>query len=144
MSVIAYTEYEESPVAYFEDESKKATRCTIRKIDTNEIVIIFDFYPTEEVMYWLSIEVSPQYRDTDEWLQYLHPLSYADPALIVANHLRPKAALVNCSPDVVTRLEGLFNIRSQILQDMGKVLPDKLFVSGATMGVYDSNNEQLA
>lgn len=138
MSVICYARYEDSPVDYFEEHGMKGTRCTVFDKETDEAIIVMDYYPTDEVMYWLYFEVAPRLRDTDEWMKYLMPWAREDSDFAIATHVRPKAVWINCQPELVARFNDFFKIREQLL-DSGLQTPDRTYVSGHEMAVYEQD-----
>jgi len=139
MSVICYVRYEDSPVDYFPEHGMKGTRATIYDIETDEPVIIMDYYPTDEVMYWLYFEVAEHLRTTDGWMKYMMPWSREDTEFAIATHVRPKAVWINVEPELVARFNDFFKIREELLDSGINTIPDRTYVSGAEMAVYEQD-----
>lgn len=138
MSAIAYVEYSDSPIDYFPEYGMKGKRATIYDAETDEAVIVFDYYPTDEIMYWFYFEIAEPLRKTDEWVKYMLPTSFADPASVFANHVRPKAVWTGVGPDLVAIFEKFFGVRNTI-RETGFEIPTRTYVAGSEMAVYEQD-----
>lgn len=144
MSVICYVTYEDSPVDYFYEHGMKGTRATIFDIETNEPVIIFDYHATDEIMYWFYFEIAEHLRETDGWIKYMMPWAREDSEFAIATHVRPKAVWINVQPELIARFNDFFNIRATLLETGAAEVPDRTYVSGREMAVYEQDGTRRA
>lgn len=120
-----------SPINYFPDEPEKVVK-RITFLNDQEDVGFIDIYLTDEVAYYLYVEVKPEYR-SGKFMNYMTP----DKEETKQKFTRPKTVWVNINPTIVDNTPKYLEYRRKLVSE-GRLPSSTMYMNGSKFGVEET------
>lgn len=122
---------EVSPIDYFPDDPEIVVK-RVTFLDGDKDVGFVDLHLTEDTVYYLYLEVKPEYRG-QKFIEFMSP----EKQETKQKFTRPKTVWLNINPQVAKNSSIYLNARRQFNKE-GKTVPTKIYMNGTKLSVEET------